>query len=189
MKISEDIYVSAAGTETISEPFGLATQILSGQQNNIFTQLTLAANVLTITFPASYAGFLEIRLACERVTTAGVIFNAGTGAGNVALIADMYGGGGNVGDTPTSQMKTDAAVATVNTIMAIYHIQVGIATAGVDNTFVITHANLLTAPSQSSISISEYNSGYSYKAMNIGPAGNQSVAPILVNPAGTLVVP
>lgn len=190
--ISQDLYVSAEGSETVSLPFGTVATILTGQQNNIFTQLTLAANSTTITFPASYAGFLEIRFACERVTSGGLIWSNGAVAGNVSQIADMYAGGGATNplpDSPAPHIKNDAAIGTSNNILAIYHVQVGIATAGVDNSFTVTHASFLTGPGQSSITIAEYNSGYSYRAMNIGPLGSQSVAPILVNPAGTLVVP
>jgi len=186
--ISQDIYVSGAGTETISFPFGTQVALLSGQQNNIFTRLTVTSGSILLDIPASYAGFLELRLVCEGVTTTGVGMVENL-FGNITRVSDMYAGG-SAGDAPTYwQGNTAQAIAAGGTMVFVLHVQVQIASNGADNRIVLNWTNLTVAPTQSSLTISEYNSGFSYKAANIGPVGAQSLAPILTNPQGVLVVP
>ena len=188
--ISEDIYVSNTG-ESILQPMGNLLTLLSGQQNNINCQITQPfANWTTITFPASYAGFIEIKFCMEGITSIGNSINAVTNTGNVQTVADMYGGSGGGSDNPHYvQSNTQFAIPAGGVFVFTYHIEVQIASGGSDNSVTFVTQNITVAPTQSSLTISEYNSGFSYKAQNIGPLGNQSVAPVLVTPQGVVVVP
>ena len=78
---------------------------------------------------------------------------------------------------------------TVGMLLYIAHIQVSPQTLNTVNTITINTQNVTVAPTQASLQLSEYNSGYSYKAQNVGPKGLQSQAPILINPLGQVVVP
>jgi hypothetical protein len=188
--ISQDIFVSGAGSETSALWMGTNAALLQGQQNNIGVRLTLDPNLITFTFPASYAGFLEIKLVSEGLVTISNWLGAQTFFGNVAGVADLYASGGFPADPPDSfQAGNTAAIALGGKAMYIIHLQIGIATNGTDNQFSVGLINAATPPTQSMITISEYNSGYSYRAANIGPVGAQSQAPILVNQQGVIVVP
>lgn len=180
--ITKDIFVSNGGevlniTNSISI---MGTDILKGQQNNLGCLLTQVTKGVQITFPASFRGYLKILLAMEGtgyVTTGGDPITARTG--NVSYITDLYGGRTSQAageDKPSTFLYTSGVDG--NSLMWLLHIKVDIATGGINNTVTLTTA-LATATTltQTYIDISEYNSGFSGKALNI----NQSDAPIWVN--------
>jgi len=187
--ISRDYYVSADGQETTSFPFGNAATILSAQQNNIGTSMSFSANTATITFPASYAGNVRIVIACELALTTNGTVNLVTATGNVAQLKDLYASGANSGLGDSPQYLMIATDPGQRQMICIAHFRITPATGGVNNSITYTTNFAATAPTQSSIDISEFNSGFSYKAQNIGPSNNQSDAPILVNPQGVVIVP
>jgi len=186
--ISQDIYVSGNGTETTTALLGTSTAILTAQQNNIGCLLTLTANTIKITFPAAYAGFLEISLYCDLITTTGSMFSNPAYAGNCVAVSDIYGTIVGSGDAPDSILRT-SGVLTAQQAILVAHVKVTPATLGTDNTFSIITSNVSVAPSQTQLKIQEYNSGFGYKANNIGPPNTQTDAIILVNPSGAVVVP
>lgn len=197
--ISRDLFVSGAGTETTTAIMGTPAGLLYGQQNNLGCLLDFpAASQIRLTFPASYAGTVEVTIMTEGFTAAaGASPFSGTivYGGNVSAVFDMYASGGSaVDDAPrglaaahTNSGWTSGASQT----QAIYvlHLRVSPATGGVNNTVIMTTGTLLTAPTQSQLTVSEYNAGFSSRALGIGPSGAQSDAPILVNSSGVVVVP
>jgi len=189
--ISQDLYVSG-GDESLTALMGSSTTLLSGQQNNINCLIGLPTNAITITFPAYYAGFVEIRLVCEGITTTAGSVSPST-VGNIQYVPDMYAGHGGTGDSPRAEQKNSAsAIGAGNTnLFFILHVQVQLATGGVDNVLTLVTGNVSTAPTQSQLLIQEYNSGFSYRALNVGGAGaaSQSQAPILINSNGVIVTP
>nr|QXP07867.1 MAG: putative capsid protein [Arizlama virus] len=200
--ISQDLFCSGGG-ETASLPLGTASLMLYGQANNIGCRiesnpatlpagLTVASGQIAITFPASFGGTVEIRLLLDGFTTSGG-WNGATGiqkSGNVATVSDIYATSSLAGRTPHFYVINNDAVGGTNGIL-IVHMKISPAANGLDNMVVLSvnPANITTAPGQTYLTIKEYNGGFSYKANNIGPAGQQSDAPILVDINGTPKVP
>jgi len=183
--------------------------MLHGQQNNIGCKITIPklenANVedgFKITFPAAYSGYLRISYwlrAKEFNNTANDLWfysgqvdpNVPTQfpicEGNVQLVKDMYGAY-NYWDSTISAPKPSSLVqahGNKEIAMLILHVRVTPATNGTDNSLWLQPAttDYTGIPIQSQLDISEYNSGFSFKASNI----SQSDSPILVDPQGTIV--
>jgi hypothetical protein len=191
--ITKDIFVSN-GNETIAAPFGsvltttgliVPTTLLLGQQNNLGSLLqNSAGNKITITFPASYRGYLKVLFTIDGtgLTTSNSV--DATVTGNVATIKDIYGSSlaSSVNDD-SPQIGTYSCSA----LQMIYflHVKCSIATGGLNNTLTIPSGLTSGTITQSYCEISEYNSGFSYRAANKGP----SDAPILVSITGQIVVP
>jgi len=188
--ISQDLFVSGAGTETTTAPMGTLVGLLKGQQNNIGCTLVLFASAVKIFFPAGFAGFLEITMCTENAGSGTQIWAGPTLVGQVFLVADQYGAGqASPDDSPSGENQAPFGGVTSGRSIVIYHVRVTPAVAGIDNTFQLNLNALTQAPSQTALTIKEYNSGFSYKAQNIGPIGSQSDAPVLVNASGVIVVP
>jgi len=194
LAISKDIFLSfPSGSETNANPLGSNT--LKGQQNNIgiLAAPTATINVLSLTFPAYFAGFLKVMVAADYIACANPILDPfAVVSGNIQFVADLYGPGTTTGDSPQGQMytRTQLVGATVSPTIgwiAICHISIQIATNGVNNVVSITlpYENVGATREQLSIECCEYNSGFSYKANNI----SSSEAPIWVNKSGIIVVP
>jgi len=188
--ISQDLFVSGTGTETTSLWLGSQAGLLRAQQNNIGTRVTIDPNLITLTFPASYSGFLEIKLVVEGINAPAGWLLTQTNLGTVRGVSDLYAGGGGTGDVPdTFQANNAVATGVDGRVILIKHISVEIAANGVNNQWILGYSTATTAGNQAMLTISEYNPGYSYRASNIGPVGVQSQAPILVNQEGVIVVP
>jgi len=187
--ISQDIYVSG-GDESTTRFMGTQNSLLSGQQNNIGSMLTIGSNSIVITFPAAYAGYLEVRLASDGLTTIGGSVGINTG-GTTTTVQDIYGSNLNgATDTPANFVSnTLNAIPTGGQLVYVCHINITPAIGNTDNTLTITTSNCTVAPVQSCLTIAEYNSGYSYRAQNLGAGATKSQAPILVNASGLVVVP
>lgn len=181
---------------------------LRGQQNNIGCKvdipvLTNAAleDGFRVTFPASYNGTLRLsywmRADHLEFETSPIWWDDdldfGPGAnnspritGNVEIVKDIYGSY-NADPTLTSPYP-DYIVQCQNDriAMVIIHLRIQPATNGVDNTFWFQpksynyHGEPIL---QTQLDITEYNSGFSFRAANI----SLSDAPILVNKQGVLV--
>lgn len=193
--ISKDIFVSSGG-ESLTQVMG--TNILRGQQNSIGCLLTQpAASQLKITFPAAYKGTLKLMFSVGTAVLAGAqsvytnaALNSITTTGNVALVPDLYGNSSNLGeilDTPESRLLYSNVT---QGLLVVYHVDVNIATGGVDNTFQFNYgftAAGAQTPSQCYIEIAEFNSGFSYSATGLAPVGNYS--PVFVNSSGVITIP
>jgi len=189
--ISQDIFVSGTGTLTTNRLLGSQDGLLTGQQNNIGCAVSLATNnKIIITIPASYAGNLSFRFYFEGLTTSGASGSIAI-AGNIAYLKDMYGSAVDTLTTGPSWNVTNMNVGTLANEQGIFiaHFRVTPATDGVDNVVTFTSSAITSPGPQGSLTISEINSGFSFKAQNIGPVATQSDAPILVNASGTIVVP
>jgi len=191
LAISKDIFLSyPSGSETSS--LALGTGQLSGQQNNIGILAANGSDRVTLTFPAAYSGYLKVMIAIDTPNLE--YFNAisafAVASGNIAFVSDLYGPNlGTVGDGPVSSIRQLSQVdgfTNPRTLSwwAITHINVQIATNGIDN---ILRCNIPTNVQifQTYIEVCEYNSGFSYKANNIGT----SEAPIWVNSSAVVTVP
>lgn len=195
--ISKDIYVSS-GAESFTNPFGLGANSLSlkGQQNNIGILLTNpAANSTMLTFPAAYKGRLQILFTVAPAINAGLAIpytNCSLGTplltGNVSFVSDLYGNANSttaeVGDFPAAGV---VCCSVTLGLIYILHINVEVATGGTDNTLtIVTNLTAATgAPSQAYLDVSEYNSGFSYKATGLGT----SEAPVWLNSSGVVSIP
>ena len=187
LSISKDIFL-ANPVSSIAERALLGSNTLKGQQNNIgILTTTPAANTIRLTFPAAYSGFLRIMLSMDADNfnlTNAVVFSKFSG--NIELVADIYGTGdpNTIDAQPQIFNKTFAAGATVAatiSFIAIAHIKVDIATNGTDNVLSIL-APPLTLGGYSAVYLeaTEYNSGFSYKANNVGTSNS----PIWVDTKG-----
>lgn len=190
LAITRDIFVSGAGTETSALLLGTDAALLRGQQNNLGAAIACNSQQIQITFPAHYAGFVQILLLSEGVTTNASCFNVPTSTeciGNVALVSDIYGTQRTTTDSPASSCYTIHAQPASGQLMFMVHLKVSPASDGVDNKYLLTYVSstITVAPNQSQLVIEEYNSGFSYAAQNLG----SSYAPILVNASGQIVVP
>jgi len=195
--ISKDIFVSNGG-ETGNMPFGagsattaytIPTGLLKGQQNNLGCLLQTSqtagnGGAIKITFPAAYRGYLRIMFSFEGVAVppTSPTFSLILG-GNVKGVADLYGTSNISDDSPSFFIISTGASATVQT--ALFHVQIQIASNGIDNTFTwVPNFPGATVLTQAYCDISEYNSGFSGKATNT----NNSDAPVLINSSGVIVV-
>jgi len=194
--ITKDIFCSF-GTETFQQPFGsdltsaplsVPKNLLLGQQNNLgslLQNLSAATSQIKLTFPATYRGYLKIMLAIEGTTMTGSGVNTLTPTGQVTLISDLYAS--SVLDAPPAPDAPKAILYSFSATQVLYiiHVKCNIAIGGVDNTLTILTGITGGTIVQSYCDISEYNSGFSYRAANRGP----SDAPILVNISGIITVP
>ena len=157
--------------------------ILYSQQNNLHVGLTTpAAQKLTITFPASYSGFVEVRLIIEGTsltnpssTSLAPTFSASTGTtpvttGNITTVADMYAGGAS-GDTVSYFSN---GISSTKAFL-IGHFKVKSASGGVDNAVTIIGGFLTGthAISQWSLEVQELTQQHWQS--------RTQVAPILIN--------
>jgi Viral coat protein (S domain) len=186
LAISKDIFLSFPNaTEDFASPMGRS--LLKGQQNNIGCSITAVNGTVTIVFPAAYAGFISIDYLLEGTGIVGTVVNGYpfSQTGNITQVNDIYGPNQANADAPNSYTfaPNNGTVGNAGFI-AKTHIQVQIATNGVDNTwtFVLPAFTTLT---QQQVVIQEFNSGFSYVSNNLGA----SQAPIWVTSTGLVVVP
>lgn len=180
--ISQDLFVSGAGTETGSQLMGGIQALLRGFNNNIGSVLDFTANNINITFPPRYAGTVRIVLyvgVASGSTSGGVTGYSKTG--NIEEVRDMYGDNGNTTDVPAFHN----GFWSQNSGTFESHWRISVATDGTANRITLTTAGGNASPSQSSIFISEYNTSWSYYNNNLG----SSDAPVLVNSDGVIVAP
>lgn len=174
LALTRALFVSG-GSESASYILGPANLMLKGQQNNLDIQVSYpVANYLKLTFPAYYGGNLEIKIAMEfGATNTGTITSL-TITGNVAFNNDQYGCGPS-GDAPFSTIQ----VAGGTSYCYVLHIKVDPATNATDNSITFL-TNLFNTPTQTMVDITEYNTSFNSPS---------SGAPVLVNSAGTVIVP
>ena len=195
LSISKDIFLSyPSGTELPSLLMG--TYPLKGQQNNIGCLLgSVAPNLITITIPASYAGFLRVTASLDATNIFMDDVTVFSATGNISFVNDLYGPTVNaalpvpVNDTPVGQIcnttsTSGVTLAATSGFIAICHISVQIATNGVNNVLTIDLPTG-TVINQTYIEIGEFNSGFSYKANSL----SQSEAPIWIDNSGIVIVP
>lgn len=185
LAISRDYFV---GQPPFTTSLLLGTTLLKAQQNNIGCQIVQTLNQWQIVFPAAFSGLVEIKMLWEGASI--IITNAiaPTFAGNVTPVDDQYASDDAGGNTApyylVSNIPTDADG--VDQVFMIAHVNVSSATGGVDNKFTFFRPSISwSAYNQSSLEISEYNGGFSYKANNLG----SSLAPVLVNASGQTILP
>lgn len=184
--ISRDYYVSG-GILAFNNWMG--TSFLSGQQNNIGTKIvysgtygayTASSAQPILVFPASYAGTIEIAVFIEASALVGGGFTYNLN-GNVIPVNDQYAA---VNSSPTTSPLASLSSMGLNTFF-ILHVRISPATNGVDNVVqllpIITSATIV----QSSINVTEYNGGFSYRETNQG----NSDAPVLINSSGVITQP
>lgn len=191
LNISRDVFVSG-GSESVNFPFGTQALLLRAMCNNINTQLTLGdlslsstsagANyaLMNLTFPADYAGVIEIRMSIEGT---GLASNFSMSpVGQIVDYADMYGANDGGGlDVPSNTLYANSGTS----VVYIKRYRITPAVNGVNNMIIFTKGTwAATTITQASMEIKEINSGFSYKYANIG----QSDAPILVNNSGVVTV-
>lgn len=111
--------------------------VLAAQLNNMGCRVTSTGpGVYVITFPADFAGSVELKLFTEgtsltRTSTAISV------SGNVDLLSDMYGANaGGAGDLPT---YATSCVSSTSTLF-VGHVRVKTATGGLDNVVTITQS-------------------------------------------------
>ena len=180
--ISRDLYVASDGF-TGGFPFGTSSTILRAMSNNINTQLSFTTNFVTITFPADYAGVVQITY---RIDGTGMTITPNPGAelpgGNVSDYSDLYASQGNTtADSPVSTVHSYSATQ----MILEKRLRIAPATGSTNNTFRLECAVSAGTIYQSQIEIVEINSGFSYRYANLGA----NDAPILVNSSGVVVVP
>lgn len=190
MGVQKDIFVSGNGTETAPSLFGTQAALLSGQHNSIGSTLDLStASDITVKFPPAYTGFVEIIIAFETMTSTATVRTVNPiMMGNVRAVKDLYAAGASgVGDSPDYYIETRGAIASSGRYIGIFHCEVKSQTGGTQNsiTFRFDTATITVAPSQSSLTVTEYNPGFSSLALGTG----FSDAPVLVDPTGMVVVP
>jgi len=183
LAITRALFVSNT-SETYLLPFGAASgaNLLKGQQNNLNVAVTLASGSIKLTFPAYFAGNVQIQFNSEGSGFTGSMFaNPDSGAspavitGQLSRSNDMYGATLSSGDSPTWVTNTDSSTSSI----WIFHIRLQPATNATDNSILLNLGWTAGTPTQSSLDICEYNSSFN------GSSG----APTLVNSAGTVVVP
>ena len=180
LAITRALFVSGAGTETLTFPMGTQAGLLSGQQNNIKILVALTANTISLTLPAYYAGNLELKLYTEGTTLTSNVSTLAAVSGNIVKVADIYGSTATAGDSPVDSV---GLANNVNGALFIAHFRVQPATNAVNNVIVITTNFTAGAITQSQLDICEYNTAFNSVVNNV------MGAPVLVNTAGTVVVP
>ena len=214
--IQQDIFVTSASAIAPSYPMGSTPLLLTSPQNTIKAGLGLSvANNVYITFPASYAGQVEITLNIEsnnayygydENTQKGYLSEYKT-FGNIKPIYDIYGTGFQVsqGNTQAQTTNNDSLAQWYwitpeggnGNFVAVVHVTIEAASNGIENTMQIVFdpqwVNFVdpTQPQafqQSQLTIKEYNTSWSGKANNIGTPGKNE-APILVNTSGIVFIP
>lgn len=186
--ITQDLFLSAQGTESSTYPFGTDTTRYAAQQNNLGSKVTATGNAITITFPAYYRGYLQVDLMVTGTTTESILSRLAYncyGIGNVSLVQDLYGpyrsASPDVADSPSAIVN--ASFGGDGGATATIHIFVDLATNGIDNQLYIYNSTASGTIYQGFIKISEYNSGFSYKSTNLG----NSDAPVWVSPTKQIV--
>lgn len=187
LNISRDIFVSQPTGLTLDNWMGDLNNVLTGLCNNIGCVLTKpATNAIRVTFPNDFAGVVEIKVLCEGQSFVNYEPTSwAASSSTIVLYRDMYGSyrDGVAATAPAGWAGAFGA----NNIVHITRWQVTPSAGGTAN-FVTITMNASGASGtiqQSSIEINEINPGFSYRYANIAP----SVAPILVNPAGSVIQP
>jgi len=175
LAITRCLYVSG-GSESTAYPLGTTALLLKGQQNNLNVAFVLNNGNIKITFPAYFAGSVEIKLAIDGSSLTGSIFTPASTVltGQVSLISDIYAAN-LLGDAPNYYIAADSSTNSV----LIIHAKIQPATNATDNSIQIFNGYTAGTVTQGSVDICEYNSSFN------GTSG----APVLVNSAGTVVVP
>jgi len=166
LEIDSDVF-STSGYVTPSAPLGTnSSGLLVGQQNNIGCAVsTNATGKITITFPASYTGNVEVRLTCSGTSAQS---STATGnmtivtTGNISRIADMYGS--VISGEPTSVVYSPEFDCTAFTVPAsmkssyvfILHLNIKQSSSGVDNILTLTPVTAVAGTSTGMLSISQY---------------------------------
>jgi len=154
----------------------LGTSLLTGQQNNLKVIAEMANNQLKFTFPAYFAGTVEIKVLVEGAALGGDLHSAGDIiTGNVSTISDIYAVSGGLTETPDFQFHTTSAGSAI----LIEHIRLQPATNAVNNTIIIP-CTMGGVINQTWIDITEYNYGFNK------PSDNSIV---FVNSAGIVTIP
>lgn len=193
LAITRALYVSN-GSETTSLITGGTANMLRGQQNNLNVLLTegsfafdpstpgtLSAG-LQFTFPAYFAGNVQICISVEGSGLSGNIANLGAAnqsllAGQVAVANDMYASSSTTSDSPSWFISTGGTL--IGNMALIFHLKVQPAVNAANNTIAVKYNFSAGTITQTCIDICEYNSSFN------GVSG----APVLVNQAGTVIVP
>jgi len=176
LAITRALFVSG-GSETYLRPFGTNALMLKGQQNNLNIAINVDAdNNTVLTFPSYYCGLLEVKVLIEGTSLAGSVYSSGTPLGNVSFVNDIYAASITSADTPSFVSNAVGGTGAI----AIFHLSIQPATNATDNKFtLITGMTSASTITQSSIDITEYNSGFN----------STNGRPTLVNSANTVVVP
>jgi len=158
----------SAITRTLNDtPDGhfFADEVIKAQQSNLHTQLSSSGSKnWSLTFPADYNGFVEIKLCVEG--TAFAVTGVDRGAtfvttGNVDQINDIYAGAPLPNDPTTNSDNPSDSIFGQSTvqIICITRLRVRAATAGINNMFEIN----LIAPIVSPGNVTQW----SYEVMEI----------------------
>ena len=142
------IFSTTSGT--ISQPDN-SSYWLRGQQNNIGIQRCVySANNIAFVIPPNYVGNLEITVwtvSTNAGYTEPFLLNTLTLIGNVIAVSDMYGGcqSSDASSTTAPPVSTlfSAGNSAVNSqgCFQVFHIWVGQACGGVNNSFVFNYTN------------------------------------------------
>jgi len=188
LAITRALFVSG-GSETTSLLMGTQALLLNGQQNNLKVLVTISTNNILLTFPAYFAGNVEIKFFVEGSGVTGVVTSAEashTRGGNITYLRDIYAAGAAGDDTPSAIVAKSTDSGTV----WVAHLSIQPATNADDNTFNILTAYTAGTVTQGMIDIAEYNSSFNKSVLGATPvAGISPGRPVLVNTAGVVVVP
>lgn len=174
LALTRALFVSNGGTSP-NQVLGPATSMLRGQQNNLDVLVSYpVTGSIRITFPAYYGGNLELKLCIEYGIAWNNLISGLFYSGNVSTNVDMYGTQPS-GNGPYGFINAYGG----NQYVFILHLRVDPATNATDN-YVQFVTSALGTPSQTMLDIAEYNTSFNSPS---------SGAPVLVNSAGTVVVP
>lgn len=163
--ISKDIFVSS-GAVSSAAPLGAVP--LKGQQNNIGIAYSIATNVITFTFPATWSGNVKCHAALEGTGILGTGTWAVVAGSKIVNQNDMYASSGGSGLNPTNVSRAFTATD------AVYVIHEKVSPAvGSNNQMTYTLPSFTTL-TQVYFEFAEYNSSF-------------GVPPVLVNDAGAVV--
>jgi hypothetical protein len=141
-----DLYTlsgAASNTRTELQTPGLHFdnfEVVKAQQSNLGTQLSRVAGndrSYLVKFPASFNGFVEIRISTEGTSLVATNPSTVIGGTQITQVKDMYGGGA-VGDAPSGEIFYAGTTSNVY----IGRFKVRAATSGTDNTITITGAGV-----------------------------------------------
>jgi hypothetical protein len=218
--VQQDLYVTNTANVRPDFPLGrVADELLKGAQNNLGT--IIVQNVQSqfdILFRQNYTGYVEVIFQASlnptatlngTGTTPGYI-NSVTLTGNIKNVKDLYGAA-NANPTTTSRLAKGSILSQQSgkgTFIFIAHFLVTVPLGGAPTTtFAQIRFNvspmLLEAPTpanavftQCSLTIREYNGGFSFKANNELAPYVQDVqnlengdAPMLINEFGAIYTP
>ena len=186
--ISRDIFVdntdiNVSNIQNVPPFVMINSNATKGKQNNIGVIISKVASVtpgtgyFDVTFPAFISGRFKIVVRGEGTNTGTISFGTGAFFGNVVAVSDMYASGDRDSESPSYESSIVDQTGSPACYYEV-HIQVSVATDGVDNVWRCTNViSGSTGLLQASLDISEYN--------NYAIAG----PPVLVNNVGTVVVP